>query len=210
MNMMRLLKELIRLADTPVMDMLLMWSVSTLAFHGAFRIHELLSKADDNFDPDFTLLTKTVVLKLSKSADEHGFLEITLKCPKESKTGKAVVIEVFQTNGVLCPVKAYSRWCSRAQSEPNLPLFCEESGLAFTGSKFSKWLRDTLAGHVDYECGKFTSHSFRIGLATTLASLGFLVDDIKEAGRWSSNAWELYAQLPRVKRAAIAKKIATL
>lgn len=53
MTMMRLLKELLRVSDMPLMDKLLMWTVSTLAFHGAFRIHELLSKVDTDFDPDF-------------------------------------------------------------------------------------------------------------------------------------------------------------
>lgn len=107
-------------------------------------------------------------------------------------------------------VKAYSRWVSRIRVEPNLPLFRLEDGRALTGSKFNLWLESLLSGHIDYDIGKFTSHSFRIGLATTLATLGFSEDNIKEVGRWSSNAWELYAKLPRVKRADIAKRIASL
>jgi hypothetical protein len=67
-----------------------------------------------------------------------------------------------------------------------------------------------LIGNIDYQNGKISSHSFRIGLATTLGTLGFSADDIKEAGRWSSNAYEIYLRLPRVKRAAIAKKIGNL
>jgi len=43
-----------------------------------------------------------------------------------------------------------------------------------------------------------------------MASKGLTEDDISEAGRWSSKAYELYIKTPRVKRAAAAKKIAKL
>ena len=74
----------------------------------------------------------------------------------------------------------------------------------------NKWLKDRLEGHVNYLKGKFTVHSFCIGLATTLGTLAFTESDIKEAGRWSSNTCQLYMKLPQVKRAAGAKKIAEI
>jgi hypothetical protein len=210
MNVMKLLKEETRQWQSSLTEKLLMWSICTLAFHGAFRIHEILCRAESFFDPDFSLLSEDIEVKREKEGDCKEFLKVTLKCPKESKVGKAIVIEVFETNGTLCPVKAFKRWAARAQPERGLPVFRNESGCPVTGAKLNRWLKERLEHHVNYASGKFTAHSFRIGLATTLATQGFSSEDIKEAGRWSSNAYELYLKLPRVKRANIAKKISSL
>ena len=43
---------------------------------------------------------------------------------------------------------------------------------------------------------KFTLHSFRVGAATTAASLGFPEYMIKALGRWSSDAYKVYVKLP--------------
>jgi hypothetical protein len=207
MDMMRILKVKIRSWEVTIMQKLLMWAIATLAFHGAFRIHEILCKTETEFDPDFSLLTEDVKIVQSELGD---VMVVTLKCPKESKAGKAVVIEVYETHGTLCPVKAFQRWKARTTTEGKLPLFRMEDGTPVTGGKMNKWLHDRLDGVVDYAKGKYTTHSFRIGLATTLGTLGFSDADVKEAGRWSSNAFELYMKLPRVRRAQVAKRIASL
>ena len=41
-------------------DQQLVWTVSSILFHGAFRIHELLCKVQGSFDPNFTLLGKDI------------------------------------------------------------------------------------------------------------------------------------------------------
>ncbi len=130
-----------------------------------------------------------------------------LQCPKEDRTGKAVIVEVFESAGSLCPVKAFERWRSRSEAELGYPLFREPCGTPLTGRKLNGWLKRLLSPHVDYSKGKFTSHSFRIGLATTLGTLGLSDSDIKSAGRWNSNTYELYMHQPRVKRSSVAKKI---
>jgi hypothetical protein len=209
MNVLRLIKEKIRTWNKNTETKLLMWAVSTLAFHGAFRSGEILSKNEQVFDKDFTLLTKDVKLMKDAKEDQH-LLAVKLKSPKEDRTGKAVIVEVFETKGTLCPVKAFIRWRNRTAAESEMPLFRQESGVPLTSRQLNLWLKELLEGHIDYQNGKISSHSFRIGLATTLGTLGFSAEDIKEAGRWSSNAYEIYLRLPRVKRAAIAKKIGNL
>ena len=209
MNMMRLLKTKIIDWEVSTMQKLLMWSVATLAFHGALRIHEILNRCESEFDPDFSFLTEDLQL-LEKKIDNRRVLQLRLKCPKESKKGKAVIVEVYETQGTLCPVKAFERWKARTTTEQGFPLFRDETGTPLTGRKLNSWIKETLKGVINYDMGKFTSHSFRIGLATTMGSLGFTEDDIKEAGRWSSKAYELYLRLPRVKRAAVAARIGEL
>jgi hypothetical protein len=87
-----------------------------------------------------------------------------------------------------------------------MPLFRDQKGVPVTGAKMNTKLKELLSKHVDYRKGRFTGHSFHIGLATTLGTMGFNNDDIKEAGRWSSNAYEVYMQLPRRQRLEIAGK----
>ena len=210
MTMMKLLKETIRTWEAPIMRKLLMWSVCSLAFHGAFRIHELLTKVETAFDPDFSLLSEDITVRTKNNNGRDKYLEVKIKCPKESRTGKVVVLEVHESKGSLCPVKAFERWESRTTTEPGLPIFQEEDGTPLTGQKLNKWLKDRLTKFIDYKKGKFTSHSFRSGLATTLGTRGFSEEDIKEAGRWSSNAYEIYMKLPRTKRANVAEKIGKL
>jgi hypothetical protein len=207
MNVMRLLKEEIIRWEVDIDQKLLFWAVATMAFHGAFRIHELLCKIESQFDPDFALLARDVKIK---EVEGGKVLEVKLKCPKESKTDKAVVIDIFESGGSLCPIKAFTRWANRNKTDAGLPLFRDKTGVPLTGAKVNSWLKELLSKHVDYGKGKFTGHSFRIGLATTLGSLGFSNDDIKEAGRWSSNVYEVYMKLPRRRRLAVAGKISKL
>jgi hypothetical protein len=104
MNVMRLLKEEIRVWNVSLDQKLLAWAIATVAFHGAFRIHELLCRVESEFEPDFTLLNQDIKVK----SDELGAksLEVKLKCPKENRNGKAVMVDIFESGGTLCPVKA--------------------------------------------------------------------------------------------------------
>ena len=69
-------------------DQRLVWTVSSMLFHGAFRVHELLCKEQGSFDPDFTLLDKDV--KLVKQGGRE-VLQLKIKAPKEQKVGKDVI-----------------------------------------------------------------------------------------------------------------------
>jgi hypothetical protein len=210
MNVMRLLKEEVRRWPVALDQKLLIWAIATVAFHGAFRIHELLCRTESVFDPDFTLMTEDIRVVREHSNAEAKALEVKLKCPKESKVGKSVIIEVFETKGTLCPVKAFERWRGTCTGRPGQPAFCDRTGRPVTGARMNSWLKILLGKHVDDKKGKFTGHSFRIGLATTLGALGFTTDDIKEAGRWSSSAYEVYMRLPRRRRRTVARLITEL
>ena len=44
----------------------LQWAIATILFNGAFRIHELLSRTERQFDPCFTLLSSDLKIKTLK------------------------------------------------------------------------------------------------------------------------------------------------
>ena len=51
LTMMKLIKEVLRTGNLPTERMLLTWAVCTLAFHGSFRIHEILARNETFFRP---------------------------------------------------------------------------------------------------------------------------------------------------------------
>jgi len=207
-NVMMLLQKLI--ADLAIckQDRALAWAVATLAFAGAFRISELLCKTESTFDPDFDLLGRNVTHSIGKNGNRT--LHVVLKCPKESRSKVCTIVDVFQNDGPLCPLKALDQWDRHVSHEPDLPFFRLENGSPLTGAKLNSWLDKTLGQYTDKEIGKFTTHSFRIGLASELARMGCSDEEIKAAGRWSSRAFEAYIRLKRTKRVGVAKTIKKL
>jgi hypothetical protein len=173
------------------------------------RIHEILSRNETFFDPDFCLLGKD--FKIGQHSWEDGStcnrLSLTIKCPKENKKGGIVIVDIYETGGPTCPLKAFQRWKNSAQIDGEKVLFRDEKGVPLTGRKFNEIVRLLLSRHIDYSQGAITAHSFRSGIPSLLGALGHSSEEIKKVGRWSSRAFECYTKLPRTSRAAIAGKL---
>ena len=67
-DILKLLKEMIRRWDQPIEKKLLVWAVVTIAFFGGFRIHEILAKNETFFDPTSTLFWDD---NLSRVREKH-------------------------------------------------------------------------------------------------------------------------------------------
>ena len=198
---MAVLKKRLRHWDESKANQRLVWAVATNLFHGAFRIGELLNTKSSEFDPDFDLTTNDV-----HTTDNTN--QFRLKAPKEDRKGRSTIVDVYATGGPNCPVHALAEWKKLNKEWPdNQPAFRWESGKPFTQNQFRKIMKERLTGYVDNPEDIFCSHSFRIGAASMLGSLGYGDDDVKAIGRWSSRAYEEYLMLPRTKRIFIAKQI---
>jgi len=123
-------------------DKRLLWFVSTLAFHGSFRMGELLSKNSSFFDPNVTLLGKDISLKnMLINSSYVDILAISVKSPKTGKPNSTTIVDVFPTNNDLCPVKAYINWRNCTTSYNNsLPAFRFGSGLPLTSNYLNSQL----------------------------------------------------------------------
>jgi hypothetical protein len=205
MNMMLVLKNTISNSDFNKRDKKLLWAVSTIAFAGAFRIGEILSKHEATFDPDFTLLTRDVTWSLD--SNDSTVIHVSLKCPKETKSVAPTVVDLYQNNGPLCPVKAFLTWFKLKPREAECPMFRWENGTPLTGTKLNAIMSKLLGPYTDRNKGSFNTHSFRIGLASMLGTLGYSDEEVQASGRWSSRAFETYMKLKRTKRAALGKQI---
>ena len=60
------------------------------------------------------------------------------------------------------------------------------------------------------DVAQYSGHSFRIGAATTAASVGIEDSLIKTLGRWESNAYQIYVKVPRDNLAAVSKRLVRL
>jgi hypothetical protein len=198
---MSILKKRLRAWPNSAANKRLVWAVATNLFHGAFRIGELLCGKATEFDPDFELTTHDV-------ASTDTATQFRLKAPKEDRKGKSTIVDVYATGGPFCPVHALTKWREVNGYWPDLqPAFRWDDGRPFTQNQFRKIMEDRLTGFVDNPADIFCTHSFRIGVASMLGSLGYCDDDIQAVGRWSSRAFEEYLRLPRTKRMHIAKQI---
>jgi hypothetical protein len=202
-ELMLVLKAKIREWDGTSLDKATLWAVSTLLFHGAFRGGEILSRTAAWFDPGFSLLRRDIML--IEDGSDQKMVQVRLKAPKEDKQKTDVIVDVFQTNTELCPIRAVSRWLRMSgDMESDQPAFRFADGTPITGGRFNQllhlWLGEVTPG--------ISAHSFRIGAASLMGSLGFSDKDVKAIGRWGSRAFEGYIRTPRTKRRLVAEKVA--
>ena len=211
-SVLRIIKIEINKRPIPKSDKCLLWFVSTLAFHGSFRMGELLSISPTSFDPKVTLLVSDIKLKNTRINNSNfNTLSVSIKSSKTGKPDAVTIVDVFPTNNDLCPVNAYTKWsrCSPHFDEAS-PAFRFNSGLSLTNKYFNSQLKTWLSNYLDSNVGYISGHSFRAGIPSVLGSLGFEDHDIKQVGRWSSSAFQVYLKLPRTKRLAMAQAIGDL
>lgn len=193
-------------------DKLMLWAIAVLAFQGGFRIHEILSRYNRHFDPSFCLLKRDLTIKkLVIGRETVNIIQVRVKSEKKDRIGVDTLVDVYESNGQFCPVRALMKWRTMSKHiEDDLPAFRWESGIPITGQDLNRCLKSLLEKHFDYNKGKITSHSFRSGIATLMGSLGFADTEIQAIGRWSSRAFESYLKLPRTRRLQMAREIGRL
>jgi Phage integrase SAM-like domain len=201
-DLLRLIKARINESEFSRSDKRMLWAVCTITYFGAFRSNELLCRDVCTFDPVFALCTQDV--RVEEGTGDGPMLRFKIKAPKESKMGRSVIVDVFQSIEELCPVRAFKRWREGGATwEHNQPVFRWQDGRPLTSAKLNSILRERLEGYVD-DARCFSSHSFRIGAASMMGQLGYGDSDIMALGRWSSRAFESYVKLPRAKRVRVA------
>ena len=200
---MRLIRKLLEINKMGVSKKRLIWAICCIAFHGSFRVHELLSKDGLSFDPTTTLLGKDVrVLKVNVEGTMEEVLVIHLKNPKEDKLKVGVNVELFATGTFTCPVAAWLKWQKASNMRPQAlkPVFRYMNGKCITGKEFNKELKTLLSPHINYNDKKFLSHSFRSGFASMMAEAGYSDEEIMRQGRWHSQAFLAYCKTGRGSR----------
>ena len=165
----------------------MLWAVMTMAFYGCLRASEFTISGV--FDPNINLCIQDVTFY---SDNEHKYMSVLIKRSKTDVSNKGFTIYISCVPDVTCAVCAMSIYIStRISQDPHLPLFLYRSNLSLKNSLFRKSLH-LLLSMKSYSINQFSGHSFRIGCATTAASVGLQDFQIKLLGRWTSDAYHRY------------------
>ena len=100
------------------------------------------------------------------------------------------------------PVAALNKWLEKSnlQLKSDLPVYRWEDGSNVTARDFNNHLQSLLKDDLNYDDMKISSHSFRAGVASTMAKLGYGEEMIQLQGRWQSQAYLRYCRLGRANK----------
>ena len=182
----------------------LIWVVSTAMFQGSFRINEILSPTTTRFCPESSLLTKDVKWESTYvNSQTVRLLKFNIKKPKETRGGQNVPVEIFELKGCFYScTEAWMKWrrSSSLPLEEGLPPFRWENGKLLTPNQFNLILKEFLNDRIQYIDGFIATHSFRGGLVSVMALLGYSEQEIQRQGRWCSDSYKDYLKLGRSAR----------
>ena len=123
-------------------------------------------------------------------------LQLKLKQPKTARTISVQIVEMPETGGLMCPVKAYEDWRTH-RKEPIIggrPVYTWACGAIVTIGDINKKMEALLL----WESTKVTTRAFRPALPTILAREGASEDMLLSLGRWTSKSYLNYVRKDRI------------
>ncbi|XP_058652489.1 uncharacterized protein LOC131552610, partial [Onychostoma macrolepis] len=162
-----------------------------LAFFGFLRCSELAITS--SFNP----IIHPTISDLAVLDDET--ISYFIKQSKTDQSKKGHFIYIFNLQSPILPYQALLAFLQLRKSQsklPSDPLFTDNSNRPVTRFWFQKHLKSVLLLS-GTPATNFSSHSFRIGAATTAAHKGLSQQQIQALGRWSSEAFKSYIRSDR-------------
>ena len=152
-----------------------------------------------DYDPEYQLSEGDVALDNLLSPT---VVRLQIKGSKTDPFKKGVSIHVGKTESSLYPVVALTAYLITRGRSPG-PFFIFRSGVPLSRECLARKVRQALSPS-GVDVSLYSGHSFRIGAATTAASVGTL---IKTLGRWESNEYQIYMKVPRDNLAAVSRRL---
>ena len=163
---------------------IMFFAICCIGTYGLLRSGEIFG-----VPPEFEGLVKN-----SDIIRSENHVKIQLRVSKTDPFRKGTQVLVYRNQSITCPVAAVSKYlrCTRNITK-SAPFFQLQNRNPVTKPWFIRKLRQKLmAAGLDER--KYSGHSFRRGGATSMAAAGIPDSIIKEAGRWSSNSYQVYVQ----------------
>ena len=176
----------------------MLWAAMLSAFYGFMRVSEYTSSHIKTFDPTCTLCFQDVQMTSIDSA------VIYIKASKTDPFRAGVNITLHANSSPLCPIKALRPYV-RCHPTRSGPFFAWQDGRYLTRAGFSSVLNRIRPQNLK----NMSSHSFRIGAASTAAAAGHPRWLIQAMGRWSSNCYKDYVRVPKATLSAVSRSLAT-
>ena len=162
------------------------WAACLLAYFVFLRSAEFIVPSLTAFNPSHHLSLRNIAVDVALNP---SCLQICIKASKTDPFRKGCNSLLGPGSPPLCSVQAVVSFLERRGNRLG-PLFLFENGLPLSRSLLTDRLRAILlsAGLP----GNFSSHSFRIGAATSAARAGIPDHLIQGLGRWKSGAYKPY------------------
>ena len=178
-NLIRTIKQQLYISNFTLIEQRLLWAAFTTAFYAFLRASEFTSSANDSATlrwSDIQISSNTLIINNSSPIETDPF--------RRSHT-----LYISATTTSTCPVKALQQYTSMIPTE-------HRTDSLFKAGRFSPLSRThvtdvlrQLLQQAGYDSHLYSSHSFRIRAATTLAAAGLPPWLIKTLGQWNSNAY---------------------
>jgi len=165
-------------------ESLLFKAMFSVAYFGLFRVSELVFTNNGNRSLQFEDV-------LFDNDNKHVLL--CLKVFKNNQNGNPVRMRLpCESDRMICPVCNLHQYMHVRSQNPG-QLFVHNNSSLVTRYQFSAVLKKCLQ-QSGFNMDVYKSHSFRIGRATQLASMGLSEEKIMKLGRWNSQAYLSYVR----------------
>lgn len=181
---------LLAISYSPSYDSVMLWASMSLAFFGFLRLGELT--CNSKFSPETHLTADDVTFLPSWENPDH--MSVCIKISKTDPFTSGQTILLGKTQQPVCPVQGMKTYIAIRKRTPG-PLFLYASGKPLTKNALTSETRQLLSKS-GFNLSQYTGQSFRIGVATTAASVGLSPWLIKTLGRWQSDCYERYVRCP--------------
>ena len=176
---------------------LIMESALLLGWFGCMRSGEFTAK-DNVFDASAHLAMQDVDRHYDRCLNKK-YIQVRIKASKTDPFRKGSFIKLYETGYDLCPFRVLSKLLavrSDMAALPADPLLYLPEGTLLTRQVFVRNLRTLLSvlGYADTT--KFCGHSLRRGLASSASAANVPDHVIAAMGRWESDCYKLYIDLP--------------
>lgn len=159
----------------------------TLAFHGFFRLGELIPYS-------VAEMGKVVAIKDLTILEGKPALRIQLRHSKNKPVNQTPIITLQSSSDLaICPVLSMRRFLA-FRGLAHGPIFVNPAGFPITKKWFNSQFNLCLQ-FVGLDVSRFKGHSFRIGAASEAAAAGFSDAQIRHLGRWKSDAFKVYIRI---------------
>ena len=200
-NLLRMIKFKLFNSSKHYEDKCMIWSAMLVAFFGFLRVSEFTSTHVKSFNHHTTLCFEDVHL-IKDSNNKVIRISIDIKASKTDPFRLGTTIRLSANGSQLCPVAALVQFLHMHPYKKG-PLFTSHDGKYLT----RKTVSQELSTMVNTTVGNFSSHSFRIGAATTAAAAGYPRWLIQTLGRWTSDCYQQYIRVPDTSIDAVSRSL---
>jgi len=182
-------------------DSIMVWAAMTIEFFGFLRLGEMTCNSPYSFT--LHLSPGDVTFFPSFQNPEHMSVRIKISKTDPFRSGQTIVIG--KTDQRVCPVLAMTNYLSYWGTTTG-PLFQYLSGAPITKAGLTSETRQLLSMS-GFQPSQYAGHSYRIGAATTSASVDLPPWLIKTLWRWSSDCYERYVQCPHSLLSGVSRQL---